>query len=144
VSTTTERAAAATADYLDQRTSLGAAVKTFARKIFPDHWSFLLGEVAMYSFFVLVATGIYLTFFFEDSTAPTQSVLRCRAPWRYPKLQEDVSFPTPRRECPHMTRNSTIGRRMGFAVLRDIIHRDDMRFAWWPCRCAATNGLSAL
>src|SRR5205085_4319232 len=33
----------------------------------PDHWSFLLGEVALYSFVVLVMTGIYLTFFFKPS-----------------------------------------------------------------------------
>ena len=38
------------------------------RYLFPDHWSFLLGEVALYAFIVLVATGIYLTFFFVDST----------------------------------------------------------------------------
>ncbi|MDX6485497.1 MAG: ubiquinol-cytochrome c reductase cytochrome b subunit, partial [Gaiellaceae bacterium] len=38
------------------------------RYVFPDHWSFLLGEVALYAFVVLVATGIYLTFFFVDST----------------------------------------------------------------------------
>ncbi len=36
-------------------------------KLFPSHWSFLLGEVALYSFMVLVATGIYLTFFFHPS-----------------------------------------------------------------------------
>ena len=40
-----------------------------ANKIFPGHWSFLLGEVALYSFLVLVATGIYLTFFFHPSDA---------------------------------------------------------------------------
>ncbi len=38
-----------------------------ANKIFPRHWSFVLGEVALYSFLVLVATGIYLTFFFVPS-----------------------------------------------------------------------------
>src|SRR5205823_5055392 len=37
----------------------------------PDHWSFLLGEVALYTFIVLVGTGIYLTLFFEPSTATT-------------------------------------------------------------------------
>ena len=40
--------------------------------VFPDHWSFLLGEVALYSFVVLIATGIYLALFFDPST--TQSV----------------------------------------------------------------------
>ncbi|MFJ8074272.1 cytochrome bc complex cytochrome b subunit [Streptomyces sp. NPDC096176] len=35
------------------------------RKAFPDHWSFLLGELALYSFVVLLITGVYLTLFFE-------------------------------------------------------------------------------
>jgi ubiquinol-cytochrome c reductase cytochrome b subunit len=39
------------------------------RRVFPDHWSFLLGEVALYCFLVLVATGIYLTLFYSPSTA---------------------------------------------------------------------------
>ena len=64
-------AAAATADYLDQRTGIGLAVKSFARKVFPDHWSFLLGEIALYSFLVLVLTGIFLTLFFVPSMGMT-------------------------------------------------------------------------
>ncbi|MFI5683292.1 cytochrome bc complex cytochrome b subunit [Streptomyces sp. NPDC051636] len=35
------------------------------RKAFPEHWSFLLGELALYSLLVLVLTGVWLTFFFE-------------------------------------------------------------------------------
>ena len=69
--TRTERLAAGTADYLDQRTGLGAAVKTFARKIFPDHWSFLLGEIALYSFITLIISGIFLTMFFVPSMNET-------------------------------------------------------------------------
>ena len=64
-------AAAATADYLDQRTGIGLVVKNFARKVFPDHWSFLLGEIALYSFLVLVLTGIFLTLFFVPSMGLT-------------------------------------------------------------------------
>src|SRR5207253_11027854 len=41
------------------------------RYVFPDHWSFLLGEVALSTFVILVGTGIYLTLFFEPSTAST-------------------------------------------------------------------------
>ncbi len=37
------------------------------RKVFPDHWSFMLGEVTLYSFVVLILTGVYLTLFFEPS-----------------------------------------------------------------------------
>jgi ubiquinol-cytochrome c reductase cytochrome b subunit len=36
-------------------------------KVFPDHWSFMLGEIALYCFVVLVLTGIFLTFFFHAS-----------------------------------------------------------------------------
>jgi len=57
----------ASADYLDQNVGAGKAVKFFARKIFPEHWSFLLGEIALWSFVVLVITGIFLTMFFEPS-----------------------------------------------------------------------------
>src|SRR5436190_19460333 len=57
----------AIARWIDQR--LGAA--HFARraldKAFPDHWSFLLGEIAMYCFIVLVATGTFLALFFTAS-----------------------------------------------------------------------------
>lgn len=60
-------AAGKTADYLDQRTGIGKAVREFARKIFPDHWSFLLGEVALYSFIVLVLTGIFMAIYFDPS-----------------------------------------------------------------------------
>ncbi|HQY34338.1 cytochrome bc complex cytochrome b subunit [Actinotalea sp.] len=62
-----QRAAAGTADFLDQRTGIGTAVKAMARKIFPDHWSFLLGEIALYSFLVLLITGVFLTLFFVPS-----------------------------------------------------------------------------
>ncbi len=61
----------AAADYLDRRTGIGKVVKEFARKVFPDHWSFLLGEVALYSFIVLVLSGIFLTMFFVPSMGHT-------------------------------------------------------------------------
>ena len=67
----TQRLSGGTADYLDQRTGIGAAVKNFARKIFPDHWSFLLGEVALYSFVVLLISGVFLTMFFVPSMNET-------------------------------------------------------------------------
>jgi quinol---cytochrome-c reductase cytochrome b subunit len=53
---------------LDRRTASAPLLRKALRYLFPDHWSFLLGEVALYAFIVLVATGIYLTFFFVDST----------------------------------------------------------------------------
>ncbi|MFE4976509.1 cytochrome bc complex cytochrome b subunit [Kitasatospora sp. NPDC056651] len=43
------------------------AGRELLRKVFPDHWSFLLGELALYGFVVLLLTGVYLTFFFDPS-----------------------------------------------------------------------------
>ena len=45
----------------------GSFVSKVLHKVFPNHFSFLWGEVALYSFVVLVVTGTYLTFFFEGS-----------------------------------------------------------------------------
>ncbi len=56
---------------LDERSASAPLLKKVLRYVFPDHWSFLLGEVALYAFVVLVATGIYLTFFFIPSDAHT-------------------------------------------------------------------------
>jgi ubiquinol-cytochrome c reductase cytochrome b subunit len=55
--------------FVDQRTGSAPFLRKSLRYLFPDHWSFLLGEVALYAFIVLVGTGIYLTLFYEDSTA---------------------------------------------------------------------------
>ncbi|MFR0357342.1 cytochrome bc1 complex cytochrome b subunit [Streptomyces sediminimaris] len=52
---------------VDRRVSLSEAGKKLLRKAFPDHWSFLLGEIALYSFVVLVLTGTFLTFYFHPS-----------------------------------------------------------------------------
>jgi ubiquinol-cytochrome c reductase cytochrome b subunit len=57
------------ANYIDERTSISGLVKELGRKIFPDHWSFMLGEVALYSFVVILLSGTFLTFFFQPSMA---------------------------------------------------------------------------
>ncbi|MCW4384494.1 cytochrome bc complex cytochrome b subunit [Salinibacterium sp. SYSU T00001] len=57
----------AAASYIDERTSISGAVRELGRKIFPDHWSFMLGEVALYSFVVILISGTFLTFFFDPS-----------------------------------------------------------------------------
>jgi ubiquinol-cytochrome c reductase cytochrome b subunit len=57
--------------FVDQRTGAAPILKKTLRYIFPDHWSFLLGEIALYCFVLLVATGVYLTFFFDDSSSTT-------------------------------------------------------------------------
>ncbi|PKI93205.1 ubiquinol-cytochrome c reductase cytochrome b subunit [Actinomycetales bacterium SN12] len=61
----------ATANYLDERTSLSGLVKELGRKIFPDHWSFMLGEIALWAFVAVFLSGTFLTFFFQASMAPT-------------------------------------------------------------------------
>jgi ubiquinol-cytochrome c reductase cytochrome b subunit len=57
--------------FVDQRTSAAPLLKKALRYAFPDHWSFLLGEVALYAFIVLVATGTYLALFFHPSLSDT-------------------------------------------------------------------------
>ena len=59
----------AAANYIDERTSISGLVKELGRKIFPDHWSFMLGEVALYSFITILLSGTFLTFFFQPSMA---------------------------------------------------------------------------
>ena len=57
--------------WLDERLGVARVATGALRKIFPNHWSFLLGEVALYSFVVLIVTGVFLTFFFDASTDVT-------------------------------------------------------------------------
>src|SRR5215210_7193559 len=57
--------------FLDERSGQAPLIRKVLRYVFPDHWSFLLGEIALYTFVVLVVTGVYLTFFFEPSLAET-------------------------------------------------------------------------
>ncbi len=52
---------------LDDRFHAAKGVRTLLRKVFPDHWTFLLGEIALYSFIILILTGIFLTLFFNPS-----------------------------------------------------------------------------
>lgn len=63
------RFVAGAANYLDERTSISGLVKELGRKIFPDHWSFMLGEIALWSFVVVLISGTFLTFFFQASMA---------------------------------------------------------------------------
>ena len=56
-------------DAIDSRYHPSAAVRRQLNKVFPTHWSFLLGEIALYSFIVLLLTGVYLSLFFDPSMA---------------------------------------------------------------------------
>ena len=61
------RALSATGVWLDDRFRGAKGVRTFLKKVFPDHWTFLLGEIALYSFIILLLTGTFLTLFFKPS-----------------------------------------------------------------------------
>jgi quinol---cytochrome-c reductase cytochrome b subunit len=52
---------------VDDRLIVAGPLRRTLNKVFPDHWSFLLGEIALYSFVVLLLSGTYLTFFFDAS-----------------------------------------------------------------------------
>ena len=62
-----ETAGAGAATYVDQRLGSNKFLARNLGKVFPDHWSFMLGEIALYSFLVVLLTGTYLTLFFKPS-----------------------------------------------------------------------------
>ncbi|WP_336210669.1 cytochrome bc1 complex cytochrome b subunit [Nonomuraea sp. LPB2021202275-12-8] len=61
------KAIAGPSNFLDDRIGGANFLKRNLRKVFPDHWSFLLGEIALYSFIILLLTGTFLTFWFKPS-----------------------------------------------------------------------------
>src|SRR5713226_2819254 len=67
MTTPTGKLLGGTGRFLDDRLHGARPVRTFLRKIFLDHWSFLLGEIALYSFIILLLTGTFLTLFFQPS-----------------------------------------------------------------------------
>ena len=60
------------ANYVDTRVGGTSIVREFGRKVFPDHWTFMFGEVALYSFVILILSGTFLTFWFDPSMATTR------------------------------------------------------------------------
>jgi ubiquinol-cytochrome c reductase cytochrome b subunit len=65
--TARERIAGNVAGYVDDRVGAASYLKKSLKKVFPDHWSFLLGEIALYSFIILLVSGTFLTFWFDPS-----------------------------------------------------------------------------
>ena len=63
------RAAGGAAKWADDRYHLSGGIRRQLNKVFPTHWSFLLGEIALYSFIVLLLSGVYLSLFFDPSMA---------------------------------------------------------------------------
>ncbi|HEY2508528.1 MAG TPA: cytochrome bc complex cytochrome b subunit [Streptosporangiaceae bacterium] len=62
-----ERALEGVGNWADDRLHGARGVRVLLRKVFPDHWSFLLGEIILYSFVILLLTGTFLTFWFQPS-----------------------------------------------------------------------------
>ncbi len=58
-------------DGADVRYHGARPLRTAMNKVFPTHWSFMLGEVALYSFLILLLSGVYLTLFFDASMGET-------------------------------------------------------------------------
>ncbi len=58
---------ARSAGAVDDRFQVASPLRRLFNKVFPDHWSFLLGEIALYSFIMLLLTGIFLTLWFDPS-----------------------------------------------------------------------------
>jgi ubiquinol-cytochrome c reductase cytochrome b subunit len=55
---------------MDERVGGASFVERSLRKVFPDHWAFMLGEIAMYCFVILVLTGTFLSLFYVASSQP--------------------------------------------------------------------------
>ena len=64
-----EKVGAAGATFVDQRLGSNKFLSRNLSKVFPEHWSFMLGEIALYSFIVVLLTGTYLTLFYKPSMA---------------------------------------------------------------------------
>lgn len=64
-----EKAGVNTITFADQRLGSNKFLSRNLSKVFPEHWSFMLGEIALYSFVVVLLTGTYLTLFFKPSMA---------------------------------------------------------------------------
>lgn len=54
-------------NYIDDRFHLAKTGEKNLRKVFPNHWSFMLGEIALYSFIILLLSGVFLTLWFKPS-----------------------------------------------------------------------------
>ena len=88
-------------NWVDDRLGIAKGGRTFLDKIFPDHWSFMLGEIALYSFVVLLGTGVFLTLYYVPSAheivyhgsyVPLQGQ-RSRRPTPRPSASPSTSVP---------------------------------------------------
>ncbi|WP_229053555.1 cytochrome bc complex cytochrome b subunit [Aeromicrobium sp. Leaf350] len=63
--------AAGPVGWIDDRLGVAGMARKNMRKIFPEHWSFMLGEIALWSFVVLLISGTFLTLWFQPSMGET-------------------------------------------------------------------------
>ena len=65
-------------DWADNRFAISRGGRHFLNKIFPGHWSLMLGEIALYSFILLLVTGIFLSLYF----VPSEHMIVYHGPYR--------------------------------------------------------------
>src|SRR5215218_207353 len=58
-----------TTGWVDERLNIGALYRKYGRKAFPVHSTFFFGEMALFAFVILIATGTYLAFIYVPSNA---------------------------------------------------------------------------
>ena len=104
-----------TVDVLDERLGFAKGGRVFMDKIFPDHWSFMLGEIALYSFVVLLVTGVFLTLYF----VPSQRLMTVPMDFPYKPLRGDTVS-----EAFYSTINMSFNVRCGL-LMRQMHH--------WAC-----------
>ena len=115
---------------IDRRLGAGRVARTALRYVFPDHWSFLLGEIALYAFVVLVATGIYLALFFTPDVSGRPHLprpLRGAAGRRgdpAPTARARAVLDRPRRAC---------------SCARPITGRRSSSSPRWSCTCCGCS-----
>ncbi len=63
----TVKAVSGVSTWVDERLAPAKFVRKNLAKVFPDHWSFMLGEIALYSFIILLLSGTFLALFFKPS-----------------------------------------------------------------------------
>jgi ubiquinol-cytochrome c reductase cytochrome b subunit len=86
--------------FTEQRLGAAPLFKWMLRYVFPDHWSFLLGEIALYAFLVLVGTGIFLTLYYVPGDSQviyhgSYSLLRGQQMSEAYRSALDISFNVP-------------------------------------------------
>ncbi|HEX6325688.1 MAG TPA: cytochrome bc complex cytochrome b subunit [Jiangellaceae bacterium] len=64
------RGAGGLVDVVDRRIATSRWGKRDAGRALPDHWSFWLGHIALFSFVVVLLSGVFLTLWFEPSMTP--------------------------------------------------------------------------